>query len=88
MDQRRAVAFSCWIPVAACAIAASSAAGCAPAGDEPAGAAPAVRHVRVTQADVGALPPGERLRLDLGAARVAYHVALDPALDIVAKYAP
>ncbi|WP_437499024.1 hypothetical protein [Sorangium sp. So ce1099] len=81
MDQRRAVAFPCWIPVAACAIAASSGAGCAPAGDEPAGAAPAVRHVRVTQADVSALPPGERLRLDLGAARVAYHVALDPALD-------
>ncbi|WP_437954646.1 hypothetical protein WME76_24075 [Sorangium sp. So ce119] len=81
MHQQRSVAFSRWIPVAASAIAASSAAGCTAAGDAPAGAALSVRHVRVTQADVGALPPGERLRLDLGAARVAYHVALDPALD-------
>lgn len=81
MTRRSALTLSRAIPLAACALATSAVAGCSAVDSEPSGTPQPVRHVLVTQADVDALPPADRLRIDLGAARVAYHVALTPTLQ-------
>jgi hypothetical protein len=40
-----------------------------------------VHHVRISASDLAALPAGQTLTVDLGAALTAYHFVLEPALD-------